>query len=524
MANEIEPDLLAPLPPQEIRLDLTTRCNLRCVYCAVSQSFYQGTDMPADLAHQATAAILDIARNHKLKGVHINGHGETTFMQGWVDVCKPLLQENLPLMIITNLAKVLSADELEVMSQMNIVAVSIDTADPDLLRRFRRKVDLNRIVRNINAIRETASRLNRQPPHFHFSCGLYDKNSLFIEDLARFMVDLDIKSVGFWNLTKWGYETLPYQNTDVPEDDRVYALDELSDDDLRPRIAAIQRAIAVLSENRIQVDVYGDFVNTLAVRLNDKFDAMANTQCFELQEGMTRDCIDPWNYVEVDTSGDIKPCCARGSIGNLRHGSLSQILNDDPIRRLRADLLYGTPDSECARCRLRSPTAPAALQAKVRALSDELVSQKYVSTFAPDMVEALLKGAVQHLKAGRQEEAWSSVNRALALDPGIQHTNETGPAIIRHHLDRILGEARFPLTLSWLAGISREVGDDEASVLLLKRYLELAPDAPDRDHVARSLATAVGIQNSELSSLEQPWLWLRSKIRLRTRLRAAIKS
>src|SRR5438094_849391 len=146
MQTEIARDLLVSLPAREVRLSLTTRCNLRCVYCAVSQSTYQGTDMTTDMAHQATAAILSIARDHRLRAVHVNGHGETTFVQGWVDVCRPLLDENLPLMIITNLAKVFSTEELELLGQMDSIAVSVDTADPELLRRLRRKVDLNRII------------------------------------------------------------------------------------------------------------------------------------------------------------------------------------------------------------------------------------------------------------------------------------------------------------------------------------------------------------------------------------------
>ena len=521
MQTGIAHDLLVSLPAREVRLSLTTRCNLRCVYCAVSQSTYQGSDMTADVAHQATAAILRIAREHKLRAVHVNGHGETTFVPGWVNVCKPLLDAKLPLMIITNLAKVLSTEELEALGQMNSIAVSLDTADPDLLRRIRRKVDLNRIVENINAIRAAAARLHQESPHFLFSCGLYDQNSLVIEDLARFAVSLGISSVGFWNLTKWDYESFPYQFTDVSERDRVYALDDLSDDDLRPRVEAIQRAITILRENRIGVQINGDFVNILKDRLNDKSRATtADAHLFELEKGMTRDCIDPWTYVEVDANGDVKPCCARGGIGNIRQGNLNDILNDEPIRRLRMDLLGGTPDPECARCRLRAPITPAALLAKVRAISEE---QEPVEMSPSDRVEALLKATVHELNAGREAEAWSSLNQALELDPGIQQLHEEGGATIRRHLDRILSEARFPLTLSWLAAISREIGDREASDLLLRRYLELAPYAPDRDHVARSLDEAAEVRsNGELSFATQSWLWLRSRVRFRTRLRAAI--
>jgi MoaA/NifB/PqqE/SkfB family radical SAM enzyme len=519
MQTEIAHDLLVSLPVREARLSLTTRCNLRCVYCAVSQSAYRGSDMTADMAQQATAAILSIARDHKLRAVHVNGHGETTFVPGWVDVCRPLLDAKLPLMIITNLAKVLSTHELEVLGQMNSIAVSIDTADPDLLKRLRRRVDLHRIVDNINAIRKTAVRLGHEPPHFLFSCGLYDQNSLIIEDLARLAVSLGISSVGFWNLSKWDHESFPYQFTDVPERDRVYPLDDLSDHELRPRLEAIQRAITILQENRIGVEINGNFVNILADRLKDRSSA-TNTHCFELPKGMTRDCLDPWTYVEVDANGDVKPCCARGGVGNLRQGDLNEILNGEPIRRLRSDLLGGTPDPECARCRFRAPIVPAALQAKVRAISGE---QELLEMSSSDQVEALLKATVRQWNAGNQAEAWSSLYRALALDPGVREIHEEGGGTIRRHLDRILSEARFPLTLSWLAAISRSIGDHEASDLLLRRYLELAPYAPDRDHVERTLAESTTVQRgAEHSIATQSWLWLRSKVRFRTRLRSAI--
>ena len=520
MQTGIARDLLVSLPVREARLSLTTRCNLRCVYCAVSQSTYKGTDMAADVAQQATAAILSIARDHKLQAVHVNGHGETTFVPGWVEVCRPLLEAKLPLMIITNLAKVFSTEELEVLGRMNSIAVSLDTADPDLLKRLRRRVDLHRIVGNINAIRETAVRLDREPPHFLFSCGLYDQNSLVIEELARLAVRLGIYSVGFWNLSKWDHETFPYQFTDVPERDRVYALDDLSADDLRPRLEAIQRAIMILQQNRVGVQINGDFVNILTDRLNDGSRATTDRHCFDLPKGMTRDCIDPWTYVEVDTNGDVKPCCARGGVGNLGQRSLNEIVNDEPIRRLRTDLLSGTPDPECARCRFRAPITPAALQAKVREISEE---QEHVEMSHSDQVETLLKTTVQQLNAGREADAWSSLDQALALDPGIQQADQEGRTTIQRHLDRILSEARFPLTLSWLAAISRQIGDHEASDLLLRRYLELAPYAPDRDHVTRALAEAAAAQRgAELSLASQSWLWLRSKVRFRTRVRGAI--
>src|SRR5438128_12086115 len=113
MQTGIAHDLLVSLPAREVRLSLTTRCNLRCVYCAVSQSTYHGSDMTADVAQQATAAILRIAREQKLRAVHVNGHGGTTFVAGWVGGCKARLDAKLPLMTSAHEPKGVSTGHLE---------------------------------------------------------------------------------------------------------------------------------------------------------------------------------------------------------------------------------------------------------------------------------------------------------------------------------------------------------------------------------------------------------------------------
>jgi hypothetical protein len=84
-----------------------------------------------------------------------------------------------------------------------------------------------------------------------------------------------------------------------------------------------------------------------------------------LDTGLTRDCVDPWTYVEFRVSGDVAPCCVRLGVGNLAFQSLAAILNGGPIRALRSALLDGALDGTCANCTMRAPTTPAALKEKV---------------------------------------------------------------------------------------------------------------------------------------------------------------
>jgi hypothetical protein len=87
-----------------------------------------------------------------------------------------------------------------------------------------------------------------------------------------------------------------------------------------------------------------------------------------IPKGMTRDCTDPWVYVEFRVDGGVSLCCVREPIGNIVQKDLAHILRSEHARSLRASLLSGKPDSICCGCGLRGVTSPADLQRKVRDL------------------------------------------------------------------------------------------------------------------------------------------------------------
>jgi pyruvate-formate lyase-activating enzyme len=254
--------LLQPGLITDIRIDLTTACNLRCVYCAVIQPDYVGETMEHDVAQSAIAFVRQISRYHEISGVGVNGHGETTFAPDWTCACRELTALSLPVNIITNLAKSYSTEEFDVLGSLHTISVSIDTADRDLLRRIRRRVDVRQIISNIIAVRAAALRHNRPPPRFQFVCGLYDKNTLVLEELAWLAVALNIQKVQFWDLLAHSYEGL-----DVPEQDRVHPLASLADDELRPRLTAISRATTILRRADIAVEIDGPFIADLERRV-----------------------------------------------------------------------------------------------------------------------------------------------------------------------------------------------------------------------------------------------------------------
>jgi MoaA/NifB/PqqE/SkfB family radical SAM enzyme len=253
-------DLLAPGPVQQARLDLTSRCNLRCMYCAVSHPDYHGSDMSGAMVTRVVAMINALARHNRLDPIDLNGHGETTFVEGWSEICFALVERGIRVRLTSNFAKEFDENELAALASMDSINISIDSSDRKLLRSVRRRVDLRQILANMTHVRAAAVKLHRAPPNFGFLCGLYDKNTLNWDNFAEFAVASGVASVAIWSLTV-------HAGLDVPKEQRVCPLDELSDDELRPRISAVLRGLRLLERHGVSVNVQGGFVGALARRV-----------------------------------------------------------------------------------------------------------------------------------------------------------------------------------------------------------------------------------------------------------------
>lgn len=74
--------------------------------------------------------------------------------------------------------------------------------------------------------------------------------------------------------------------------------------------------------------------------------------------GETRDCLEPWQLVQITSGGLVKPCCVHSEIGRLEEGcDLHAILSNANARSLRLRLLTGKLDSECRECNNKKVTS-----------------------------------------------------------------------------------------------------------------------------------------------------------------------
>lgn len=219
-------DLHSPWKMNELRIDINEACNLRCSYCPVSMPGYNGQPMSADTLEKVLSLALATPKGVKL---HINGHGETTYHPGWVPFCRALVDSGKRPLIITNLAKNYSEEEIELLSHFAVVQVSLDSADERMMQKIRKPARVGKIFEDIARIRVKAIRDKRRPPVMSLSVGIYDPSIWALPEFVDEIISMRMNEVTFWNLVKYEHDKLTRPLCDLSAEDADKAAAILSD-------------------------------------------------------------------------------------------------------------------------------------------------------------------------------------------------------------------------------------------------------------------------------------------------------
>lgn len=87
-------------------------------------------------------------------------------------------------------------------------------------------------------------------------------------------------------------------------------------------------------------------------------DLVRPTELTEREEFLLKEsntfCIYPWIHLHAYPTGEAYPCCHAemkpGIVGNCRTNTLEEIWRDQPMQKLREDMLTETPHPACTRC------------------------------------------------------------------------------------------------------------------------------------------------------------------------------
>jgi MoaA/NifB/PqqE/SkfB family radical SAM enzyme len=187
--------------PISVWLEMTSQCNLRCVYCHQAGANWISDDLPP----AAIDAVIQELILLGVKRVSLTGRGENTFMPGWEKYAERLLDAGVSVVIITNLARPITDHEARIFARMSNVGVSIDTVDRAVFKRVRTS-DVRIVLENVVKIMATV----RKQPNPDFRMGWTAVVSADVApgflDLAATAVALGVSRVEFQCLIGLGGE------------------------------------------------------------------------------------------------------------------------------------------------------------------------------------------------------------------------------------------------------------------------------------------------------------------------------
>jgi len=244
-------DLTRSPRTEKVWLEVTSRCNLRCTYCHLSHDDVPEVDLDLRNIDRFIAGL----KSRGAKELIFNGRGENTFLAGWQDVVHKAIAIGLEVTTLTNLALAYSDDEIDVLSRLTRITVSVDTTDAAIFRAIRRKADIKLVLTNILRIRAAAFADGRRPPHMVWNMIVHDQSML---DLARSVSEGVAAGVDQFHLSILG------EKLELPNALNARQIDSLSPQALASGFEQIRRAHALAVANRREMTMAPALAELLA--------------------------------------------------------------------------------------------------------------------------------------------------------------------------------------------------------------------------------------------------------------------
>jgi MoaA/NifB/PqqE/SkfB family radical SAM enzyme len=321
-------------PGGQATIDLTSFCNLRCVYCYQSRPDYHG-QTHIDLA--LLTRVISELKEAGVKFVRLAGEGEVTVYKGWDRVARQLHEADFWYAFMTNLSLPYTPDQILTLARARELTVSLDTLDPELLARVRRGSELSRILDNLSRIAAAAAQ-HGLTTEITQNCVVYFENVHELPDIVRQAPRYGFKRVALLGM-----------NTALGSCDGITSIHSLSEEQRREAMRHVHEAVAV------------GHANGIAVQANEIIHSIPEGTAPPAPPpvGSTRLCTEPWQSFFIRQNGKAGPCCILQEVGgDLNEQSVTSIIRGPKLRAMRAALLAGdlehstVPEvaSTCARC------------------------------------------------------------------------------------------------------------------------------------------------------------------------------
>jgi radical SAM protein with 4Fe4S-binding SPASM domain len=316
--------------PNELYIETTNRCNLRCRTCP---QYFGMPEEFADLTPELVERILD--QFPFVRRVVLHGIGEPLLNKSMPRIIEGVKRRGAYALFNTN-GLLLRGTQVErvIAAGLDELRVSIDSASPETYRRVRGADGFARIVENLRGVAGVKRRMGIMTPRVSLWITGLKSNVCELPDLVRLAHEIGVREVYLQRLVFSG------RGLALQEE----ALFRQAED---AELAAVREAERVASE--------------LGIELKGSGEASAQ----EMVEGAGpenasyRACRRPWALMYVTANGNVLPCCIApftGAhydgivLGNIFEETAEEIWNGPRYQQWRTAMLAGEPPEACKGC------------------------------------------------------------------------------------------------------------------------------------------------------------------------------
>jgi len=319
-----------PPLPVFVDLEITTACQLQCVYCARTFMGISSLHLQCRELERMLDALPFIVQ------VTLVGLGEPLLHPKLADVLRILKQRHLRIGLVTN-GIALTPEKAQMLIKLGLdsITFSLDCMDRDIFEHLRKGADFSRIIENIRNFMEVKKK-SASAMTVNIFLALQKETVGGLGDVARFAADIGIAALVVSELN-----FLENHARAISPDRSLSELEKVLLDEMRK----VARCGVVLLGPNILDEVI-PAIDWPAVRINRPEQILK-------KNGYKRErCLAPWRtlVVRVDGSVNFCNCTPAHSAGTLGNDNFDEIWRNAAYQNFRHRLYYGPVPSECRVC------------------------------------------------------------------------------------------------------------------------------------------------------------------------------
>lgn len=299
--------------PERMQLELTSKCNYKCITCKHGYVDY-GVDINDGVLNNIIDDIMPYITELELQGT-----GESLLSPNFWKVFNRAQRSNCRVTLITN-GSLLTDQMIDTFVRSNMqLVVSLDGTDSDEYGLHRPNGDFGRVIANLNLL---SKHRNVNP------------NPTFSNVINMVVTQQNFRSIRNMVDIAYSYGVDFIYASEVREcmpDKRVW--NNIRIDNVRDR----ELINGVMDDAK-------EYSKELGIGFKFNHYNRINQIC-------RKTCVSPWRHLFVNANGDVSVCCELNrAFGNMHTDNFIDIWNSEKINEFRNDMILGNYNSHCLNC------------------------------------------------------------------------------------------------------------------------------------------------------------------------------